>query len=152
MLRFMTEKESKKALYDTPNRSDFPLIGLRFLIIDDVRATRNVLRRILFSLNVEFENLLAVNSLEEAYVSLGTEDFDVILCDLNLSDGKGLELLQFIREHPDLKYTPFVMITNDPIRDELQKARELGVSSILLKPLSIDNVSEHVSKAILSGN
>lgn len=148
----MSDLENKKPVYSGPRRADFPLLGLRFLIVDDVKATRNVIKRILFSLNVEFNCLFSAESVLEAQTILDENDVDVIICDLNLGDGKGIDLLRYVRASPRLMSTPFILITNDPIKDEIVIARQLGVSSFLLKPLSIDNVSEHVSKAILAAN
>jgi len=126
------------------------LENLRFLIVDDVLPTRRVIKRLLTALGVALDDIIEMSSVEEAieWLQYGTSPCDLIISDFHLGEKKGLDILEFVRNHVALRSLPFLMITNDLQRDDLFKAKDLGVSSYLLKPLSIDNVYEHVKEAL----
>jgi CheY-like chemotaxis protein len=67
-------------------------------------------------------------------------DIGLVLCDVELPDGDGFRLLEFVRslEEP----TPKVVLLTER-RDEAQarRARELGAVALLAKPISFDDIA-----------
>jgi CheY-like chemotaxis protein len=61
---------------------------------------------------------------------------DAIVCDLNMPVMDGFEVLQEIRQDPDLKGTPFIVITGQTAHRSEQRAIEQGADAVLLKPFS----------------
>jgi CheY-like chemotaxis protein len=75
-------------------------------------------------------------------------NYDLVLCDWKMPHVSGIELLEWIRNHPDLKSTPFILITANNERDSIIKANELGVDDYILKPLTVENLIEKLSSII----
>ncbi|MBI1775951.1 MAG: hypothetical protein HYR63_11450 [Proteobacteria bacterium] len=50
----------------------------------------------------------------------------------------GLELVEFIRTDPQLgmQNTPVIILTANPVKDNVLKARSFGVEAFLAKPVS----------------
>ena len=59
----------------------------------------------------------------------------VLLLDLKLPKIDGLEVLKTVRETPDLRSIPVVMLTSSREEPDLMKAYELGVNAYVVKPV-----------------
>jgi CheY-like chemotaxis protein len=122
-----------------------------YLIVDDVLQTRRVVKRILCIVGVSVEQVVEKGSGAEAIEWLREEKptpGTIIISDFHLGEIKGLDVLEYARSHPAYRSAPFLMITNDIHMEDLVRAKEMGVSSYLLKPLSLENIVEHVYEAI----
>lgn len=59
----------------------------------------------------------------------------VLLLDLKLPKVDGLEVLKTVRDTPDLRSIPVVMLTSSREEPDLVKAYELGVNAYVVKPV-----------------
>jgi CheY-like chemotaxis protein len=59
----------------------------------------------------------------------------VVLLDLKLPRRSGLEVLAWVREHPQLSPLPVVVLTSSTESSDLKHAYELGANSYLRKPV-----------------
>lgn len=71
---------------------------------------------------------------------------DIILLDINMPRKNGIEALQTIKEAPDLKSIPVVMLTTSNAEDDVIKSYNLGVSSFITKPISFDGLVKTISE------
>jgi CheY-like chemotaxis protein len=102
----------------------------------DVRLTREALREA----EVRAE-LVTVPDGEQALLFLrseGAERPDLILLDLNLPKKNGLELLEEIKEDPELRRTPVIMLTTSSAAGDVAACYDRGVNSYVVKPLDLD--------------
>lgn len=60
----------------------------------------------------------------------------------------GIEVLQRIREHPDQRNLPVMMLTHRNAEDDVVEALRLGASDYITKPFLIGELLERVSKHI----
>ena len=67
----------------------------KILIVDDDFSLRTVMLKALSSKSV---NVKSVSSISEAWVLISKEIFDLIICDVMLPDGDGLELVKKIKD------------------------------------------------------
>lgn len=123
---------------------------LSFLIVDDVIPSCHVVHTILRSIGIPAPQIFIATNLADAVRVMRTSSIQVVISDLNLQDGSGLELLHSIRANSETKHMPFVLVTNTPELDDVTEAKKLGVSSCLVKPLSVANLQQHIEYAIRS--
>lgn len=120
---------------------------LRALIVDDASFVRDMIKRALRAAFPQLSLEEAVNG-RRAQLLMGKMPFDLILCDWEMPEMSGLELLQWARRTETYKKTPFIMITSRGDRNDVVEAVKEGVSDYLSKPFSNEQLLQKVLKAI----
>ena len=69
---------------------------------------------------------------------LGTVPPACLLLDVKLPILSGLDVLAWIRNQPQLKRLPVIMVTSSFLRDDINRAYELGANSYLTKPSDLE--------------
>ena len=69
----------------------------------------------------------------------------LVLLDLKLPRRSGLEVLQWMREHPTLRRLPVVVLTSSKEQSDINVAYDLGANTYLTKPVEFDALIELVS-------
>ena len=72
--------------------------------------------------------------------------FDVVLTDINIPRGSGLDILRAVRERD--RDIPVVLMTGGPGLDSARVAVEWGALSYLIKPLSMSQLRDVLSRAV----
>jgi two-component system response regulator HydG len=76
-------------------------------------------------------------TLGEARAALTRFIPDVVLIDLNLPDGKGLDLLHYLPQQPPEGMVPVIVMTGNATVESAIEGLRLGIWDYLLKPVSI---------------
>lgn len=66
----------------------------------------------------------------------------LLLLDLNMPRMDGREALERIKQDPQLRRIPVVILTTSNSREEISKAYDLGANSFIIKPLNFDRLVE----------
>ncbi|HWD19369.1 MAG TPA: response regulator [Verrucomicrobiae bacterium] len=72
----------------------------------------------------------------------------IIFLDLKLPHINGFELLQWIRERPELQVPPIVVLTSSDEPEDRDKAASLGASLFLTKPPAPDQLRDVFHKIL----
>ena len=120
-------------------------MSVKILIIEDEPDIR---RNLEYNLGREGFSASSVGSLDEANEKLKSKKFDLILLDLMLPDGSGLDLCKKIKSNSETEATPIIILTAKD--DEVDKVVgfELGADDYVTKPFSVRELILRV-KAIL---
>lgn len=118
--------------------------NLKVLIVDDFATMRRILKNILKQIGLK--NIREAENGKEALKELKKEKFDLILCDWNMPEMPGIELLTEVRSDAELKHIPFVMVTAEAKKENILEAVKGGVSSYIVKPFTAETVSEKLNK------
>jgi len=76
----------------------------------------------------------------------------VILLDLNLPKVNGLEVLQVLKNHPEFKTIPIVILTTSSESSDMKSAYQLGVNSYIIKPVDFEKFIEMAKQIELYWN
>ena len=68
----------------------------------------------------------------------------LILLDLNLPDMTGIEILRRVKETPNLKSTPVVVLTTTDDAQEIKRCYELGCNVYITKPVNYDSFANAI--------
>jgi two-component system chemotaxis response regulator CheY len=123
-------------------------INMKVLIVDDFATMRRILRNMLKQIG--FKNINEADNGKTALKELKKSNFDLILCDWNMPEMSGLELLNKVRSDDELKNIPFVMVTAEAQKDNIVEAVKAGVSNYIVKPFTAETVSEKLNKVFAS--
>jgi PAS domain S-box-containing protein len=109
------------------------LKGGRILIVDDESLNREVLIR---RLQREGCHTAGARSGQEALDLLHTQPFDVVLLDIQMPGMSGIEVLQELKQEPQLRHLPVVMLSALTDVDRVARCIELGAEDYLPKPIN----------------
>lgn len=113
------------------------------LLVDDEPEVLDVLRRTMSDHNFACAD---APGLLQAKAIIETEDLDLVISDLALADGSGLDLLKYVRcTRPSL---PVIIITGFPSIAVAEEALRLGAFDLLEKPFDIHAVVEVANEAV----
>lgn len=117
------------------------------LVVDDAPFIRDLIKK---GLRSQFPGIRiedAVNG-RKAQQMLDRDSFDLILCDWEMPEMSGLELLTWCRAQDKLKTTPFIMVTSRGDKENVVQAIQSGVSDFIGKPFSNEQLTTKVRKAL----
>jgi len=120
---------------------------LRALVVDDASFVRDLVKRTVRQRFPVIELAEAANG-KRAQGLMSRHDFDLILCDWEMPEMSGLELLQWMRGQPRYEKVPFIMITSRGDKSHVVEAVKEGVSEYLGKPFSPEGLSNKVIKVM----
>jgi len=117
------------------------------LVVDDASFIRDLVKKCLrnYFPGIKIED--AVNG-KKAQAVLMRETFDLVLCDWEMPEMSGLELLTWCREQPQLKAMPFVMVTSRGDKENVVQAIQAGVSGYVSKPFTNEQLLTKVKQAL----
>jgi two-component system, sensor histidine kinase and response regulator len=125
----------------------------RVLIVDDNRTNRLILEGVLARWKMKSTS---VDGAEKALAELLSAQqagapYTLILVDVLMPGMDGFELVQHIRERPELSAATIMMLTSLGQRGDAKRCRELGVSAYLVKPIRHGELHEAIGRVIGAG-
>ncbi len=105
--------------------------GPRVLVIDDDQALRHFLR---IALSAHGYSILEADTAGEALPTVSSARPDVVILDLGLPDGDGVEVTRALREWTQ---TPILILSVRDQEEEKIAALEAGADDYLTKPFSV---------------
>jgi len=117
----------------------------KILSVDDSRAIRMVLKRLFRPFACE---LFEAGDGEEGLAVATREKPDLIILDYNMPVMDGVTMLRKMRENPELKRTPVIMLTADASSEIINTVARLGVRDYVTKPFEDVQLLDKVSRII----
>ncbi len=112
-----------------------PATPRRILLVEDHEPTLGVLSRLLSRAGHE---VIPAQSVATARAAAEKQSFDILISDLGLPDGTGLELIAVLRaRHPDF---PAIAISGYGMEEDLLRTRAAGFAAHLVKPVDFDQL------------
>ena len=85
---------------------------------------------------------------QDAYEKAQSQSFDLVLTDQNMPRLDGLGLTRKLRDHPQFKTTPILMLTTESSDLMKQAGRAAGATGWLVKPFDPIRLLEVIKKVI----
>ena len=73
---------------------------------------------------------------------------DLFLADINMPVQSGYDLLAQVREHITLNQAKVIAVTAGTLREDVERARELGFDGFIGKPLNADKFADQVQQVL----
>lgn len=117
----------------------------KVLIADDSRFQRQTLAS--FLLPKKFEIIFAVDALQTWMMALRSTP-DLILLDINMPGGTGIEVLKRLRVSSKTQQIPVIVVSGNESATTEAMARELGALEFIHKPVDQEKLSDAISHAL----
>jgi putative two-component system response regulator len=117
--------------------------GTHALVVDDDPQVRRLLELIMRRNGFECDSAADV---ADGRRMLAADDFDLLLCDLSMPGGSGLEIIEELRRVESKVATVMITGTDDPV--QARKALAAGVYAYVTKPFTENNVLIAVATAM----
>ncbi len=103
------------------------------MLVDDEVIMLRALRHRVSWQEYGIDEVLSAVSMQQAQEILKRKEVDLLLCDIEMPDGNGLELFEWIKSY--FPYVECIYITCHPDFHYIQKALRLGSFDYILKPI-----------------
>lgn len=117
------------------------------LVVDDVNTMRIQIRDLLKQFG--FKKITLAAGTPEAKAALETETIHLIMADWHMEPLDGMELLRYVRNHPQHKNVCFIMVTAEGVKEKVIEAIRSGVDNYLVKPLTPVEIQNKVYGILL---
>jgi len=119
---------------------------LKVFAVDDSRMILNIYRTVLHNLGYESQLFEFPAS---AIERMSVEKPDIILTDLNMPDISGIDLTKEIRKKFTKEKLPIVMVTTQDEERDNKAAYDAGITGILRKPFSEDQIKRVIEQCAI---
>jgi DNA-binding response OmpR family regulator len=119
----------------------------RILAVDDEAMIRTVIQAILGRKQIE---VVVAQNTTEASTLLQEQAFDVILLDVKLGSGSGLDLLKTLREEFKI-VTPVLMMSGLADTERIKEASKYNIKGFIMKPFNAKSLEEKVCGCLPPG-
>jgi len=107
------------------------------LVIDDEPAIRNAL---CIALQGKGFVVLEADSRRQGILAAACQTPDLIVCDLDLPDGTGHDVLDVLKRQPATSAIPFIFMTGRDDPQAMRRGMEQGADDFLIKPFRMDSL------------
>jgi PAS domain S-box-containing protein len=115
---------------------------VRLLLVEDHVDTARALFRLMESRGYK---IASVPNVKTGLQAMAGEPFDLILCDLGLPDGTGIDFIQTVRKSHQ---TPAIALTGFGMQQDVDRAEQAGFDAHLTKPVNLQKLEATIWKLL----
>ena len=122
----------------------------RVLVIDDEPFIRKLIVRLLHEIGIKNATEAEDGLTALKKIIRSRNNFDFIICDLEMPKLGGLDFLKALRKHPEVRapQTPVIILTGHSDEDNIFDAVVMGIHGFLTKPVSRTDLEAKVIQAL----
>jgi len=117
---------------------------LRILLVEDHIDTLQVLVKLLQRWG---HIVTPAGTIAEAQALLAAQEFELLISDIGLPDGSGLEIMRNLRGHSDILG---IALSGYGTEEDIQKSKEAGFATHLLKPVGAPELRTAIQQCMLA--
>lgn len=120
-------------------------MGRSLMIVDDSATMRKIIMRTVRMSGLDFERTEEAGSGVEALQKLEAGPVDVMLCDVNMPEMNGTELVKKARQLPNCSSTKIVMVSTESAQDLIDQVISDGADGYITKPFTPEKFQEKLT-------
>jgi len=121
---------------------------LKILAVDDSPTMRRIIVNTLK--RAGFENVSEAVDGKDALAKLKTDQFGFVITDWNMPEMDGLAFVNTVRNDPEYKNMPILMITTRSVKEDIIEAMKAGVNNYIVKPFTPETLAEKINQVLAS--
>jgi CheY-like chemotaxis protein len=138
-----TEPEEATA-HGSKETDETAVRSLRILLVDDHIDTCAALGKLLLGRG---HHIVTAHDVQSAMEAARRDSFDLLISDVGLPDGTGMELMETLRNTRPVRG---IAISGFGMDGDLKRSMEAGFSAHLTKPISFEKLEEAIARAMES--
>lgn len=119
---------------------------MNVILIDDEEVALNALRRRVDWKKYGFDEVFTANSAKQAQEAFQSHTIDVMVSDIEMPQGNGLELFEWVKVY--YPAVECVYVTCHPEFDYVRKALQLGSADYVLKPIDYEELDDILCRLV----
>jgi two-component system chemotaxis response regulator CheY len=119
---------------------------LSILLVEPSAMQQKVISKHLAEENVS--QVMFANSVAEAVKKAASSQPDLIASAMHFKDGTALDLVSQLKANPATEELPFMLVSSEHRKEQLEDFRQAGVVAILPKPFSRDHLATAINSTI----
>ena len=120
-------------------------MAAKILSVDDSRTIRMIVTRAFRPYDA---TVIEASNGEEGLAVAAREKPDLIVLDITMPVMDGVTMLNRLRENPELKNTPVIMLTAESGRENVAQIAKLGARDYLVKPFQEEQLLEKAGRIL----
>ena len=115
------------------------------MIVDDSATMRKIIMRTMRMSGLEFDQPQEAGNGREALEKLNDGPVDIILCDINMPEMNGMELVRKVRELDSCSDTKIIMVSTESSNELIDNIISDGANGYITKPFTPEKFQEKLS-------
>ena len=122
------------------------MASFKVLIVEDSPTMRQL---IVFALKrLRGMQIFEANDGVDGLKKISSESFDLIFTDINMPIMDGLKLVSLVRNDPNYKQVPIVIITTEGAYEDRERALALGANEYITKPIQTTKILDAAKRLL----
>ncbi len=117
----------------------------KILAVDDSVSIRQMVGHTLRDAGYDVET---ANDGRDALSKITGTKFDVVISDVNMPNMGGFELVKALREKPQYKFVPILMLTTETSADKKMQGKSAGATGWLVKPFNPETLLKTLKRVV----
>jgi len=115
------------------------------LIVDDSTSLRQM---VAFTMKEAGFDVVEGENGQQALDRSDGKNFDLVITDLNMPVMDGITLIRKLRERPNFKFTPILMLTTESQDAKKQEGKAAGATGWIVKPFNPEQMLQVVARVV----
>lgn len=121
---------------------------IKILAVDDSPTMRRIIINTLK--RAGYTNVVEASDGKDALAKMKVENVNFVITDWNMPEMDGLTFVTNLRNTPEYKDVPILMVTTRSVKDDILEAMKAGVNNYIVKPFTPETIKEKIDQ-ILAG-
>ncbi len=115
------------------------------MIVDDSATMRKIIIRTMRMSGLDFDQTIEAGNGAEALEKLKASPVDIVLCDINMPEMGGMEMVKKVREIDACKNTKIIMVSTESSQEVIDGMIADGANGYITKPFTPEKFQEKLS-------
>ncbi len=115
------------------------------MIVDDSATMRKIIIRTVQASGLSFGRTVQAGNGAEALEKLAADTVDVMLCDINMPEMSGIELVKKVRQLDSCTNTKIIMVSTESAQELIDSVIADGANGFITKPFTPEKFKEKLS-------
>jgi two-component system chemotaxis response regulator CheY len=120
-------------------------MGKSLMIVDDSATMRKIIMRTVGMSGLQFEQTEQAGNGNEAIEKLNASPVDIMLCDVNMPEMSGTDLVKKVRQMDSCNDTKIIMVSTESSQELIDSVMADGANGYITKPFTPEKFQEKLT-------